>query len=239
MLLKSAARNCTVSGIRQLCLIVVGRHEREDVLVKIPAYAQGGGRRVSIRCPACSHVGTFEPLQNVTDVHVPISNLWLCQRRCPNPACHAHVFCIHDANGAVIRSYPAQRIDFEPKGIPERIVKTFTEALSCHAENLHVAAAMMIRRTLEELCEEKKASGNTLKERISALQSIVVLPRELFLALDDLRLLGNDAAHVEAKTYDAIGPAELEVAIALAKEVLKAVYQLDDLVTRLRALKKP
>jgi len=149
------------------------------------------------------------------------------------------VFCIHDTGGTVLRTYPAQRIDFDPKSIPERIVKTFTEALSCQAENLHVAAAIMIRRTLEELCEDKKATGGNLKDRIGALQSSVVLPKELFSALDDLRLLGNDAAHIEAKTYDAIGPAEIEVAIELAKEVLKAVYQLDNLVSRLRALKKP
>lgn len=208
------------------------------MLVKIPGYSSGGGKRVSIRCPACSHVGTFDPLNNIPDAHVP-PNLWLCQRRCPNPSCHAHVFCIHDNSGAVMRTYPAQRIDFDPKGIPDRIVNTFSEALSCHAENLHIAAAIMIRRTLEELCEDKKATGNTLKDRIGALQSTVVLPKELFTALDDVRLLGNDAAHIEAKTYDSVGPAEIEVAIELAKEVLKAVYQLDDLVARLRALKKP
>jgi hypothetical protein len=183
-------------------------------------------------------VGTFDPLQNISDAHVP-PNLWLCQRRCPNPGCHAHVFCIHDNAGTVLRTYPAQRIDFDPKGIPAPIVKSLTEALSCHAENLHVAAAIMIRRTLEELCQDKKATGATLKDRIGALQATVVLPKELFTALDDLRLLGNDAAHIEAKTYDAIGQAEIEVAIALTKEVLKAVYQLDDLVARLRALKKP
>ena len=138
----------------------------------------------------------------------------------------------------MLRTYPAQRIDFDPKGIPARIVKSFAGALACHAENIHVAAAIMIRRTLEELCEDKQATGSTLKDRIGALQSTVVLPKELFAALDDLRLLGNDAAHIEAKTYDAIGPAEIEVAIELTKEVLKAVYQLDDLVSRLRALKK-
>lgn len=208
------------------------------MLIRISNFAKGGGRRVSVTCPGCGTLGTFEPLPNISDVQVPPS-LWLCQRRCPNPECQAHVFCVHNNDGTVLRTYPSQRIDFDPKGIPERIVKSFTEALSCHAENIHVAAAIMIRRTLEELCEDKKAAGNTLKDRIGALQSSVVLPKELFDALDDLRLLGNDAAHIEAKTYDAIGTAEIEVAIELTKEVLKAVYQLDDLVSRLRALKKP
>ena len=208
------------------------------MLVKLVNPSTGGGRRVAIRCPACGNVGTFEPLQNVTDIYVH-PDIWLCQRKCPNPSCNTHVFCIHNNAGEVLRTYPPQRIDFEPKNIPGPIVKTFTEALTCRAENLHVAAAIMIRRTLEELCQDKGATGNTLKDRISALQSTVVLPTELFAALDDLRLLGNDAAHIEAKTYDSVGPAEIDVGIELTKEVLKAVYQLDDLLSRLRALKRP
>lgn len=66
----------------------------------------------------------------------------------------------------------------------------------------------------------------------------MVLPQGLLQALDDLRLLGNDAAHIEAKTYDAIGKEELSIAIELTKEILKAVYQLDGLLVRLKALKK-
>lgn len=208
------------------------------MLVKLENVDTGGNFRVSVRCPGCGNVGTFEPLQNVPDIHVP-SGLFLGQRMCPNPTCNSHIFCIYDNTGKVLRAYPPERIDFDPKGIPTPIVETFMEALTCSAERLHVAAAIMIRRTLEELCEEKKATGNTLKDRIGALQETVVLPKELFVALDDLRLLGNDAAHIEAKTYNAIGQAEIDIGIELTKEVLKAVYQLDDLLARLRALKKP
>lgn len=208
------------------------------MLVKLEDFAVGGGRRLSLRCPGCGHVGTFEAIQNAGDI-LSRPDTWLCQRKCPNPACNAHVFCIHNNAGEVLRSYPAQRIDFDPKGIPAPIVKTFTEALSCHAEGIHVAAAIMLRRTLEELCEDKGAAGANLKDRIASLRSSIVIPSELFTALDDLRLLGNDAAHIEAKTYDSIGQAEIEVAIELTKEILKAVYQLDGLLSRLRALKKP
>jgi len=209
------------------------------MLVKVPTPGRAEGRHVSIRCPACGAIGTFEPFSEVNDVYVKSEEIWLGQRRCPNLECRAQVFCIHDARGTVLRTYPAQRIDFDPKNIPERLVNTFVEALSCHAENLHVAAAIMIRRTLEELCEDKRAPGKNLKDRIGALQSTVVLPKELFAALDELRLLGNDAAHIEAKTYDSIGPVEISVAIELTKEILKAVYQLDDLVSRIRSLKRP
>jgi hypothetical protein len=65
------------------------------------------------------------------------------------------------------------------------------------------------------------------------------MPKELLDGLDDLRLLGNDAAHIEAKTYEQIGKNEVEVSLEFTKEVLKAVYQYSDLLKRLRDLKKP
>jgi hypothetical protein len=81
--------------------------------------------------------------------------------------------------------------------------------------------------------------GNNLKERIRALSSIVVLPKELLDGLDDLRLLGNDAAHIESQEFNKVGKEEVEIGVEFAKEVLKAVYQYSALLGRLRGLKKP
>ena len=204
--------------------------------VRIVGESTGGGTRYSLRCPNCGHIGTFEPIHNHTDIHV--NGHWLSLRRCPNPQCQAGVFVVTNDAQQVLRSYPALRVDFDPKNIPPKVLATISEAITCHAEKCFVAAGMMIRRCLEEVCEDRGATGPDLKARIHGLRSKVVLPDELFLAMDDLRLLGNDAAHVEAKAYDSIGQEEVETGIALAKEVLKALYQLDDLVARLRALKK-
>jgi hypothetical protein len=55
---------------------------------------------------------------------------------------------------------------------------------------LLVASAIMVRKTLEELCKERNATGPNLKERIKALGTKVVLPEDLLVGLDDLRLLG-------------------------------------------------
>ncbi len=96
----------------------------------------------------------------------------------------------------------------------------------------------MIRKALEELCRERQAQGKDLKERIRDLGSKIVLPKELSEGLDDLRLLGNDAAHIESREYDKVGKDEVEVGIEFAKEVLKATYQYSALLNRLRALKK-
>lgn len=206
--------------------------------IRIPNYSTGGGFRPSLRCPLCRQIGTFEVINNVPDVNVPKLGYWLGQKRCPNTACFAHVFVVLSGNGSALRSYPSERIDFDNSNIPERISRSFEEALTCHAEGCFVASAIMVRRTLEEVCSDKAAPGVNLRDRIQSLKSKVVLPQELFAAMDELRLLGNDAAHIEAKSYDAIEKEEMEVAIALTKEILKAVYQLDDLVKRLQALKK-
>jgi hypothetical protein len=56
--------------------------------------------------------------------------------------------------------------------------------------------------------------------------------------LDALRLLGNDAAHVESRAYEQVGREEIEVGIAVAQEILKATYQMDSIVGRLKGLQR-
>ncbi|WP_280940417.1 MULTISPECIES: DUF4145 domain-containing protein [unclassified Mesorhizobium] len=158
-------------------------------------------------------------------------------RRCPNPACSSLVF-VATSNNEVV-SYPPEVIDFDATNLPPDILSTLEESIKCHAAGCYRAAALMVRRTLEELCDDKKAAGKDLKGRLAALSSVAVVPSELLTAADELRILGNDAAHIEAKDYDAIGKEESELAIELAKELLKAVYQYTSLVARLTALKKP
>ena len=96
----------------------------------------------------------------------------------------------------------------------------------------------MVRKTLEELCRDRSAKGDDLKARIRALGTKIVIPTDLLDGLDDLRLLGNDAAHVESQEYNQVGKEEVEVGIEFTKEVLKAVFQYSSLLQRLRGLKK-
>ena len=197
--------------------------------------AVDGNTTASLRCPACRQRGTFERVLP-HDLYGPSGQV-LGQRRCPNPECRAHVFVvIHHAE--VVESYPAERIDFDPVNMPAQVLAALEEAITCHASSCYVAGAIMVRKTLEELCRERGATGPNLKERIKALQAKVILPSELLEGLDDLRLLGNDAAHVESQEYNQVGKEEVEVGIELAKEVLKAVYQYSALLQRLRGLKK-
>lgn len=190
---------------------------------------------LKIRCPSCRQRGTFESVGG-NDIVIN-GRIVAGYRRCPDPACLALVFFASQANGVIV-SYPAERIDFDAVNIPAAVIGALEEAITCHANKCFIASAIMVRKTLEELCRERGATGGNLKERIKALGTKVVLPTELLNGLDDLRSLGNDAAHIESTEYDKVGQEEVEIGIEFAKEVLKAVYQYSALLNRLRALKK-
>jgi hypothetical protein len=73
---------------------------------------------------------------------------------------------------------------------------------------------------------------------LEVLRSTIVVPEALLKGLDNLRLLGNDATHIESKDYDDVGPEEVDAALAVTKEILRGVYQMHDIVGKLDALKR-
>jgi uncharacterized protein DUF4145 len=197
---------------------------------------------VNLRCPTCHQRGTFESL-NANDVRAATFEggegfYVVGQRRCPDPKCGGLVFFVRDNTGKLLATFPAERIDFDTTNVPQSVVHAMEEAIACHANQCLTAAAIMVRKTLEELCKDRKATGKNLKDRIKDLGNRVVLPQELLDGLDDLRLLGNDAAHIESQEFDQIGPEEVEIGLEFTKEVLKATYQYSALLNRLRSLKK-
>lgn len=199
--------------------------------------ANGGGPTIAIRCPHCGHNGTFIPLLN--DLKSNDNGVWLGQRMCPNPRCGKHIFYISENNGDIIKTYPGDTIPIDKISIPEKVLETIEEANTCYSNNCFISAGIMIRKTLEVICEDQIITGNNLKIRLKSLGEKILIPKELIEGMDELRLLGNDSAHVDAKTFETIGKAEIEISMEFTKEILKAVYQYDDLLAKLRSLKKP
>lgn len=204
---------------------------------------------VPLRCPHCRREGIFSAaLSDAKDIYWTRTGVLPGQpnvavemtagvRACPNSECRGLVFVVRQ--GSNLRDcFPPEVIDFESSALPPEILASLEEAVRCHAAGAYRACALMVRRVLEELCADRKAEGKDLKARLQNLGANVVVPSELLDAADELRLLGNDAAHIEAKSYDAIGIEEAALAVELAKELLKAVYQYQALVDRLRGLRK-
>ncbi|MGY2083924.1 DUF4145 domain-containing protein [Blastococcus sp. SYSU DS0539] len=207
--------------------------------------------QVAMRCPHCRHQVLMQALMH--DVVAgfvgpkPVSNMppmtdWVAYgvRRCPRPECGGVVFVVaHSDGGELITAYPPETVDWDATNLPDQVLEAFQEAILCEANSCHRASALMTRRTLELVCADQGAGGGTLVKRLQALGERAVLPAALLAALDDLRLLGNDAAHVDARDYEQVGVAEVRLALDVAKELLKAVYQYDSLMARLAALKRP
>jgi hypothetical protein len=105
----------------------------------------------------------------------------------------------------LLASYPPERLDFDATNIPASITKALEEAITCHANECFIASAVMVRKTLEELCHDRGATGANLKARLRNLGTTIILPQVLLDGLDDLRLLGNDAAHIESQEFNMVG----------------------------------
>ncbi|SHH95334.1 DUF4145 domain-containing protein [Marivita hallyeonensis] len=199
---------------------------------------------LSLRCPHCLHVGTFGAIREglgwtkyqIDHSRTKGRSMYGFIRVCPNTECNGIVFTVSSGTDYVNVS-PPELIDFDAKNLPKKLLSTLEEAISCHAAKAYRASAMMVRRLLEEICDESGAEGKDLHTRLVSLRSKVTLPDELFDAMTELKALGNDAAHITAKNYIQIGKDESEDSIELAKEILKARYQLKGLVDRLRARK--
>jgi hypothetical protein len=199
---------------------------------------------IATRCPHCGHFGTFVSVigNDVYTYHTEhnrgeVIDNYLGIRRCPNEKCHGHLFFIADNARNVQLTSPSETIPFDKENIPNKVLTAFEEAIKCHSNSCFIASAIMIRKTLEEICIDRGATGANLYKRLQDLGGKILIPKELLSGMNELRLLGNDAAHIEAQTFSEIGKDEIEVSIEFAKEILKAVYQYDNLLQRLKNLK--
>jgi len=201
---------------------------------------------IRMRCPECRHTTRMEPMEAPgQDYAVELfdgTKVGLGVRHCPNEACAQLIFVAYDRGdsgpSSILFTAPAETLDFDTTNLPPAVEAAMSEAAVCFSNGCYTAAAIMIRKTLEEVCAEREATGTNLKQRIEALSKIVILPVELITGLDALRLLGNDAAHIESKTFAEVGRTEVQVSFDVVKEILKGVYQYSALIASLNELKR-
>ncbi|RNI27889.1 DUF4145 domain-containing protein [Rufibacter immobilis] len=196
---------------------------------------------VATRCPHCGHFGSFVDVgvQDLTSLSFNGQQIehFLGIRKCPNEKCKGHLFFISNSAKTILLTSPSETIPFDKENIPTAVLEAFEEAIKCHSNNCFIASAIMIRKTLEEVCHDRGASGKNLSLKLKDLGGKILIPKELIEGMDDLRLLGNDAAHIEARTFNEVGKEEIEISLEFTKEILKAVYQYDSLLQKMRALK--
>lgn len=201
-----------------------------------------------IRCPGCKHLGLFQQLFGFEEdgfgYHMPgwssttENQIRYGVRACPNSECWTLVFFSCDGDGENVETHPVAAVDFDSVDIPENVLHSFEEAIGCFTHGFYIAAGVMVRKTLEEICDDLGIKESNLKKRLDALKLKVTLPLDLLDSIDSLRLLGNDAAHLECKVFNQVGEIELGVSIDVMKELLKGLYQFKNLRNRIEILKK-
>ena len=115
--------------------------------------------------------------------------------------------------------HPAQRLSYQPDGVPTDLAMEFQEALTCFGHKLFLGAALTGRRVLEQAVKNRGGTGGSLKARIDSLPT-TVLADQLKAHAHEVRLIGNIAAH----DGDRMEPDEVEDLLTFAQEVLHHLY---------------
>jgi hypothetical protein len=92
--------------------------------------------------------------------------------------------------------FPSLAFPMPLDSVPERVASAIQEAVDCHGARSFVAAALLIRKTLKEICVDHGATGDTLKARLNSLKTNVILPQQFFDGMQQLRVLGVDDEEV-------------------------------------------
>jgi Domain of unknown function (DUF4145) len=155
-----------------------------------------------------------------------------------------------------VEVFPAAQPIYDEDAVPEDIRADFEEALSCQAAGFHIGGALVGRRVLqaavrertpddvrqkqdEKLIKRNKAFLD-LREEIRDLPDAVLSPM-LKDAAEQVRLIGNDAAHA-----DLVNPELVEHLLQFVGEILHYLYVMPaklsasrDMQASLKAQPKP
>ncbi len=90
--------------------------------------------------------------------------------------------------------YPTSR-QISTDGVPASVARAYSTAADAFVRGLYEPCVIMCRKCLEALCRELRATKGNLKERLVALRDAGQIDQKLLAWADELRLIGNDAAH--------------------------------------------
>jgi len=79
--------------------------------------------------------------------------------------------------------------------IPEKLRQSLAESIKCYKTKAYTATTIMCRRTIEGFCHLRGIKENNLASAIKKLKTNGVINEQLFKWANELRLIGNEAAH--------------------------------------------
>ncbi|GAA3817630.1 hypothetical protein GCM10022226_42780 [Sphaerisporangium flaviroseum] len=109
----------------------------------------------------------------------------------------------------------------EGEGLPEHLLAELREAKDCLRAGAHSSAVVMVRRLLEGVCADHGVTAAPLSHALRELCRRGLIEGRLLVWAQDLRLIGNEAAHIRTGRI----PAEdAKDAVVLAEALLDYLY---------------
>lgn len=118
---------------------------------------------------------------------------------------HQHPVCLPSTHAAV----------------PVEIALAAEEAERCLAAGAPNACAVMTRRAIHSLCEDRSAAGRDLFAQLKDLKERQIITTDLHEWADDLRVLGRDGAHPE---HPPVAEDDALDGVKLLREIIRFVY---------------
>ncbi len=124
--------------------------------------------------------------------------------------------------------------------VPISIGTFFDEASTCYNTDCFTASAVMVRKTLEEVCKDKEIGSinKSLRSNLKSLGKEYRSLKDLAQVILDLNLFTEDMlAKIDNKEVE-VDKNELEVSLEATKEILKIVYaDHNSLIKRIQTLR--
>jgi len=120
----------------------------------------------------------------------------------------------------LLHQYPVSTPTSHP-AVCEGVKSAALEAEKCLNVGAYNACAVMTRRAIHSLCDDKNAEGKDLFAQLKDLKSKQVITPDLYEWADSLRILGRDGAHPE---FPEVPAEDAEEGVKLLREIIKYVY---------------
>jgi Domain of unknown function (DUF4145) len=105
--------------------------------------------------------------------------------------------------------------------VPESLRLEHAEARACFNAKAYTATVVMVRRTLEGVCSDHGITKKPLYVALEEMRSSELIEGRLFEWAQELRVLGNDAAHFTGR---AVSSQDAEDALSLAEALMDYMY---------------
>ena len=105
--------------------------------------------------------------------------------------------------------------------VPESLRQEHAEARACFNARAYTATVVMVRRTLEGVCSDHEVTKKPLYAALEEMRSSGLIEGRLFEWAQELRVLGNDAAHFTGRV---VSSQDAEDALSLAEALMDYMY---------------